>query len=100
MHMRYNIKTDFRKLERKDIDWIHLAGDGVQWQNFVSTVMNLPFPALTSCKVINISREAASKSASDTNIVSYIDQAICQTHDSRTLECLATQHLVSILHCC
>jgi len=36
-----NIKMDHEETECEGVDWIHLALDNVQWQNFVSTVMNL-----------------------------------------------------------
>jgi hypothetical protein len=39
-----NIKMDLRKKGFDEANWIRLAQDRVQWQAFVSTVMNLPVP--------------------------------------------------------
>jgi hypothetical protein len=36
-----NIKMDLREIEIDGADWIRLAQDRVQWQTFVTTVMNL-----------------------------------------------------------
>jgi hypothetical protein len=37
-----NFKMDLEGC--KDVDWIHLARDGIQWQAVVNTVMNLWVP--------------------------------------------------------
>jgi len=39
-----NIKTDFRETVCKDVKWIHVAHDRVQWQAPVNLVMNLQVP--------------------------------------------------------
>jgi hypothetical protein len=39
-----NIKTDLREIGIDGANWIQLAQDRVQWQDFVSTVMNLRVP--------------------------------------------------------
>jgi hypothetical protein len=39
-----NIKMDFREIGIDGANWIRLAHDMVQWQAFVSTVMNLRVP--------------------------------------------------------
>jgi hypothetical protein len=39
-----NIKMDLRETEIDGDSWIRLAQDRVQWQAFVSTVMNLRVP--------------------------------------------------------
>jgi hypothetical protein len=39
-----NIKTDLREIGIDRANWIRLAQDRVQWQAFVSTVMNLRVP--------------------------------------------------------
>jgi hypothetical protein len=36
-----NIKMDLREIGIDGANWIRLAQDRVQWQSFVSTVMNL-----------------------------------------------------------
>jgi hypothetical protein len=38
------IKMDLRETGINGANWIHLAQDGVQWQVFVITVMNLQVP--------------------------------------------------------
>jgi hypothetical protein len=35
-----NIESDL-KIYCKDVDWIHLTSDSLQWRDFVNTVMNL-----------------------------------------------------------
>jgi hypothetical protein len=40
----YNIKMDLREIRIDGANWIRLAQDRVQWQVFVSTVMNLWVP--------------------------------------------------------
>jgi hypothetical protein len=39
-----NIKMDLREMGIYGVKWIRLAQDRVQWQAFVSTVMNLWVP--------------------------------------------------------
>jgi hypothetical protein len=39
-----NIKMDLRKIGIDGANWIRLAQDRVQWQDFVNTVMNLRVP--------------------------------------------------------
>jgi hypothetical protein len=39
-----NIKMDLREIGIDEVNWIRLAQDRVQWQAFVSTVMNLRVP--------------------------------------------------------
>jgi hypothetical protein len=39
-----NIKLDIGEADCKDLDWIHLARDGVQRPTFMNTVMNLLVP--------------------------------------------------------
>jgi hypothetical protein len=39
-----NIKMDLREKEINGANWIRLAQDGVQWRDFVSTVINLQVP--------------------------------------------------------
>jgi hypothetical protein len=39
-----NIKTDLREIGIDGVNWIQLAQDRVQWQAFVSTIMNLRIP--------------------------------------------------------
>jgi hypothetical protein len=39
-----NIKMDLREIGIDGANWIRLAQDRVQWQAFVSTVMNLRIP--------------------------------------------------------
>jgi hypothetical protein len=39
-----NIKIDLRDIGIDGANWIRLAQDVVQWQSFVSTVMNLRVP--------------------------------------------------------
>jgi hypothetical protein len=39
-----NIKMDLREIEIDGANWIQLAQNRVQWQAFVSTVMNLRVP--------------------------------------------------------
>jgi hypothetical protein len=39
-----NIKMDLREIGINGVNWIWLAQDRVQWQAFVSTVMNLWVP--------------------------------------------------------
>jgi len=37
----YNIKMDRRIVRDDDVNWIHLAQDGVHWPTLVNMVMNL-----------------------------------------------------------
>jgi hypothetical protein len=39
-----NIKMALREIEIDEANWIRLAQDRVQWQDFVNTVMNLRVP--------------------------------------------------------
>jgi hypothetical protein len=39
-----NIKIDLRAIEINGANWIWMDQDGVQWQDFVKTVMNLQVP--------------------------------------------------------
>jgi hypothetical protein len=39
-----NIRMDLREIGIDGVNWIQLAQDRVQWQGFVSTVMNLWVP--------------------------------------------------------
>jgi hypothetical protein len=41
-----NIKTDLKRLEWNDMDWIHLAQVRVHWQALVNTEMNLGVPKM------------------------------------------------------
>jgi hypothetical protein len=40
----YNIKIDLKDIGINGVNWIQLAQDRVQWQAFVSTLMNLQVP--------------------------------------------------------
>jgi hypothetical protein len=40
----YNMKLDLRETGIDEVNWIRLAQDGVQWRDFVNTVMNLRVP--------------------------------------------------------
>jgi hypothetical protein len=42
--MEDNIKIDFRKIEREDVDWIKRSRDGFQWRAFMNMVMILLVP--------------------------------------------------------
>jgi hypothetical protein len=39
-----NIRTDFREILWKVLDWVHLNEDKDQWQVFVNKAMNLRIP--------------------------------------------------------
>jgi hypothetical protein len=41
---KHNKKMDFREIGCKDVNWIQLSLDTVQWWVFVKTVMNVQVP--------------------------------------------------------
>jgi hypothetical protein len=49
---------DLREIGLDGIDWTDLAQDKDQWRTLVSTVMNLQFPFLNSCRIGGSSRRA------------------------------------------
>jgi hypothetical protein len=42
--MEENVKLDFKVVGCKDVDWIHLVQDRIQWWALVNMVMNLQVP--------------------------------------------------------
>jgi hypothetical protein len=39
-----NTTTDLKEIDRKDVEWIHVAQDRDQWRTLMNTVMNLQVP--------------------------------------------------------
>jgi hypothetical protein len=42
--MADNIKTYLKEIGYKDVDWVHMANDRVQWMVFVNMITNPQFP--------------------------------------------------------
>jgi hypothetical protein len=41
---KYNIRMDFKGNRVGNVDWMHVAQDGNQWQSLLKTVINLRVP--------------------------------------------------------